>query len=30
MVPPHPPGAAVNVEGLDVPEIKHAPLPLFE
>ena len=28
-VPPHPPGAAVKVDGSDDPEIKHAPLPLF-
>jgi hypothetical protein len=27
--PPHPPGVALNVDGLDVPLIKHAPLPLF-
>ena len=28
-VPPQGPGVAVNVEALDVPFIKHAPLPLF-
>jgi hypothetical protein len=28
-VPPHGPGAAVNVDGFDVPEIKQAPVPLF-
>jgi hypothetical protein len=28
-VPPHPPGAAVNVEGFELPLIKHAPLPPF-
>ena len=27
--PPHPPGAALNVDGLDVPLIKQAPLPPF-
>jgi hypothetical protein len=29
IVPPHPPGDAVKVDGFDVPEIKHAPLPLL-
>jgi hypothetical protein len=29
IVPPHPPGAAVKVDGSDVPEIKQTPLPLF-
>jgi hypothetical protein len=28
-VPPHAPGAALNVEGLDVPVIKQPPVPLF-
>ena len=28
-MPPHAPGVAVNVDRLDVPLIKHAPLPLF-
>jgi hypothetical protein len=28
-VPPQPPGVAVNVDALDVPLIKHPPLPLF-
>jgi hypothetical protein len=29
IVPPHPPGVAVKVDGSDVPLIKQAPLPLF-
>jgi hypothetical protein len=28
-VPPHAPGVALNVDGLDVPVIKHPPLPLL-